>query len=171
MTTLGDNFAIVAIIAGICLSAWALIMSVALVFPAKADHARFRLVRKPWATSFIGFGLWLAVGTLSIAMLANPLPLAKLVGWMGILGLLSIAAIGMSGLATLASERLRTMAPDQTVYTSLSKSAAFIVIAGVVPILGWFLIVPLLIFASTGAGVVALVAKTRQISEVPGFMP
>ncbi len=171
MTTIGDSFSIVALIVGICLSAWALIMSVALVFPGKAEHARLRLVHKPWASFFLGLGIWLVPGAISFAFLANPLPLAKLVGWMGVLALLSIAAIGSAGLATLASERLRAMAPDQTVYASLSKSAAYIVIAGVVPILGWFLIVPFLILASTGAGVMALLAKSRQTSEVPGFMP
>jgi len=171
MITIGDSFAVVALLGGICLSAWALIMAVALVFPGKANHARTRLVNRPWVCFFIGLLIWAVPGVVSGAMLASPLPVAKLLGWMGILGLLSIAAVGSSGLATLASERLRAMAPDQTVYASLSKSAAYIVIAALVPVLGWFLIVPFLIFASTGAGAAALMVRSRQTNEVPGFMP
>lgn len=171
MTTIGDSFAIVAIIAGICLSAWALIMTIALVFPGKSQHSRSRLVNKPWASFFVGLLIWLVPGVVSAALIALPLPIFKLAGWMGIMALLSVAAVGSAGLATLASERLRAMAPDQTIYASLSKSAAYIVISGLVPILGWFLIVPFLIFASTGAGAAALLVRDRQTNEVPGFMP
>lgn len=171
MVTIGDSFAVVAILGGICLSAWALIMAVALVFPGKAQHARERLIRKPWAAFFVGLLIWATFGFVSFLFLASPLPLAKLVGWMGILGLTSIAAIGSAGLATLASERLKAMAPEQTPYASLSKSAAYIVIAGLVPVLGWFLIVPFLIFASTGAGTAALLVRERQAAEAPIFLP
>lgn len=171
MVTIGDSFAIVALLGGICLSAWALIMAVALVFPGKARSARGRLVNKPWVSFVVGLLIWASVGVVSAGMLASPMPLAKLIGWMGILGLASIAAVGSAGLATLASERLRALAPDQTPYASLSKSAAYIVIAGLVPILGWFLIVPFLIFASTGAGTAALLIRDRRSAEVPGFMP
>jgi hypothetical protein len=171
MTTIGDSFAIVALIAGVCLSAWALIMAVALVFPGKAANARNRLVHRPWASFFLGMAIWLTAGLLSAAFLANPLPLAKLLGWMGMLTLLSIAAVGSAGLATLASERLRALAPDQTAYAHLSKSAAYIIVAGLVPMLGWFLIVPFLIFASTGAGTVALMQRSRSAIQTPEFMP
>lgn len=171
MTTIGDSFAIVALIAGICLSAWALIMAIALVFPGKAAHARNRLVHRPWLSFFIGMGIWSTAGIVSAAFLANPLPLAKLLGWMGMLTLLSIAAVGSAGLATLASERLRALAPDQTPYVHLSKSAAYIVVAGLVSMLGWFLIVPFLIFASTGAGTAALMLKDRSMAESPRFIP
>ncbi|MBC8066401.1 MAG: hypothetical protein H7Y17_16335 [Chlorobia bacterium] len=171
MVTIGDSFAIVALLGGICLSAWALIMAVALVFPGKAQQARGRLVNRPWVSFVVGLLIWASAGVVSAGMLASPLPLAKLIGWMGILGLASIAAVGSAGLATLASERLKAMAPDQTSYASLSKSAAYIVIAGLVPVLGWFLIVPFLIFASTGAGTAALLIRDRRSVEVPGFMP
>ncbi len=171
MITIGDSFAVVALLAGICLSAWALIMAIALVFPSRARFARTRLVNRPWAAFFAGLGIWAIPGVVSGAMLASPIPAAKILGWMGILALLSVAAVGSAGLATLAGERLRGMAPDQTVFASLSKSAAYIVIAGIVPVLGWFLIVPFVIFASTGAGFTALVMRDRQSVEAPGFMP
>lgn len=171
MVTIGDSFAIVALLGGICLSAWALIMAVALVFPTKAALGRERLVHKPWASFLIGMLMWASVGVLSIALLASPVPLAKLLGWIGILGLSAIAAIGSAGLATLASERLRAMAPDSTPYASLTKSTATIVIAGLVPILGWFLIVPFLMFASTGAGVAALRHREPKAVEAPRMMP
>jgi hypothetical protein len=171
MVTIGDSFAVVALLGGVCLSAWALIMAVALVFPGKAASGRERLVNKPWASFFVGMLLWASVGILSVGLLANPMPLAKLFGWVGILSLASIAAVGSAGLATLASERLSAMAPDATPYASLSKSAATIVIASLVPILGWFLIVPFLVFASTGAGIAALRQRSAQIAEVPRFVP
>jgi hypothetical protein len=115
--------------------------------------------------------MWASVGVVSVGLLASPLPPAKLLGWIGILGLSAIAAVGSAGLATLASERHRAMAPDSTAYASLSKSTATIVIAGLVPILGWFLIVPFLVFASTGAGIAALRHRQPEAAETPRFVP
>src|SRR5262245_14466309 len=103
MVTIGDSFAIVAILGGICLSAWALTMSVALVFSGKAQHARARLTGKPWASFFIGLAIWATIGLIGFGMVANPLPIAKLMGWTVIMTLLSIAAVGMAGLAVHAS--------------------------------------------------------------------
>jgi hypothetical protein len=171
MVTIGDSFAIVAIVGGICLSAWSLIMAVALVFPGKARFARERLAAKPWASFFIGFAMWATIGFASLVLLGSPVPTARLVGWVGILTLSSLAAIGSAGVATLAGERLRSMAPEQTIYASLSKSAATIVIAGLVPILGWFLIVPMLTFVATGSGVAAVLRRERQVAETPAFQP
>jgi len=170
MVTIGDTFAVVATLGGICLSAWALILAVALVFPGKSAHARNRLVNKPWASFFIGVGIWLTVGLVGMGMIANPLPLSKLMGWTVIMTLTSIASVGASGLASLAAERLQALAPDQTTYGSLAKSTAFIVVAGLVPLLGWFLIVPFLIFASTGSGIMALLTRSAETAEAPRFM-
>lgn len=171
MVTIGDSFAVVALLGGVCLSAWALIMAVALVFPGKATAGRERLVNKPWASFFIGMLMWASIGAVSIVLLASPMPLAKLLGWIGILGLSSVAAVGSAGLSTLASERLSAMAPDATTYASLSKSTATIVIASLVPVLGWFLIVPFLVFASTGAGIAALRHRSSQAAAAPRFVP
>jgi hypothetical protein len=171
MVTIGDSFAVVALLGGICLSAWAMILSVALVFPGKANHARNRLAAKPWGAFFIGLLIWATLGFLSLALLSSPMPPAKLLGWIGLLGLGSIAAVGSSGLATLAAERLKSLAPEMTHYAAFTKSAAYIVLAGLVPVLGWFLVVPFLVFASTGAGVHALMLRERAIAESPRFIP
>jgi hypothetical protein len=171
MTTIGDVLAIVAVLAGICLSAWALILAVALVFPRKADQARSTLVHHPWASFFIGLILWATVGLFGFILTAQAFPPAKLLGWTIVMPLLSVASVGSAGLAGLAAQRLRHLAPDQTAYVNLSRSAAFIVLAGLVPLLGWFLIVPFLIFASTGAGVAALVTREDVSMEAPGCMP
>jgi len=171
MVTIGDSFAIVALLGGICLSAWAMIMSVALVFPGKAQHARTLLVNRPWLSFFAGLLIWATAGLIGFGMIATPLPIGKLMGWSVIMVLLSIAAVGSAGLVTLASERLRALAPDMTPYASVTKSAAVIVVAGLVPVLGWFLIVPFLVFASTGAGIQALMLKEPRTAEAPRFIP
>jgi hypothetical protein len=171
MVALGDSFTVVALLGGICLSAWAMILSIALVFPGKAQHARTRLVKRPWLSFFTGLLLWLTVGVVGFGMIASPLPIGKLMGWTVLMALLSIAAVGSAGLVTLASERLQALALDLTPYAAVTKSAAMIVVAGLVPVLGWFLIVPFLVFASTGAGIQALMLKERQAADMPRFMP
>ena len=169
MTTIGDSFSVVAVLGGICLSAWALMLAVALVFPNKAHQAENRMSTRPWLCLFLGLLIWLTFGTFSVALISSPVPGVKLVGWGVLMTILSIAAVGSSGSAMLASRRLKRLDPDITPYAALSKSAAFIVIAGLLPVLGWFLIVPLLLCVSTGAGLTALKAR-EPMTEAPSFM-
>jgi hypothetical protein len=171
MVTIGDSFAIVAILGGICLSAWALIMTLALIFPSKSGQAKERLIARPWAAFFAGLAMWATIGLFGFILLSIPLPIGKLMGWTVIMGLLSIASIGAAGLASLASHRLLELAPEITPYASLSKSAAVIVVSGLVPLLGWFLIVPVLTFVSTGAGLQALLSRQPEVEIAPRFMP
>jgi hypothetical protein len=162
VVTNGDVFAVVATLTGVCVSAWALILGVAQLFTQRALLAREQLTGAPWRSFLLGFVAFLVLGLFSLVLLKQPLPLGKLIGWTVLLGTLSVAATGAAGMVALASQRLRAMAPEMTPYAAFSKSAAVIVVAGLVPFLGWFLIVPVVIVFSLGSGMQALFARARQ---------
>jgi hypothetical protein len=164
LVTIGDAFSIVAILGGICISAWALILGTALLFPQRAAIARDHLAGSPWRSFGVGLVLFVVLGTFSLIALGQPVPVGKLLGWTVLLGMLSVGVYGAAGMATLASERMRVLAGDMTPYVSLSKSAAVLVIAGLVPMLGWFLIVPVVTIFSLGAGAMALFGRAKQAS-------
>ena len=78
--TIGDALAVVGGLFGVCLSLWALVMATAMLFGARAERAEGALAR-PWRCFFIGLAVALTLGVLAVALVAQPLPLAKLLGF------------------------------------------------------------------------------------------
>ncbi len=165
MVTIGDVLAIVAVLVGLGVTAWALMVCCGLLFPLRVDRARMEAERHPWSN--IGTGVLVLVPGLFGAVLQTPpVPGVKLVGWMLILTVLGIGALGAAGLGHLAGRTLNRMAPDMQEYPAFVRGSAFLVTAAMLPILGWFAFGPLILLAALGAGARALAAPASRVAEV-----
>ncbi|MGC8783890.1 MAG: hypothetical protein ACP5RN_05840, partial [Armatimonadota bacterium] len=134
------------------------------LFGERTARARERLEHSPVKVTLLGAGIGLVLGFLVVALINHPIPWLKLVGWMIYLLMLVAAAIGFSGIATLVAHRLAALEPALTPYSALSRGALFCVLATLVPILGWFVVGPLMTFASIGAGVEALFTRSHAVA-------
>jgi hypothetical protein len=157
---IGDVLAVVAALVGICVSAWALMVTCGLLFPAKAESARSVLLAKPKTTIGLGLALTLLPGVLGIVMLGLPLPGVKLLGMAILLAILGCGALGGAGVSFVAGDRIQRMAPDLSDYAVFVRGAGFLVVASVFPIVGWFFFGPLALFAAVGSGARAIARGT-----------
>jgi hypothetical protein len=160
MTTLGDVWAITALIVGISACAWALLLCLTLLFQHRSQVAMEAIVARPWQSLGSGAALTIVWGGLSILLLSTPLPAVKLLGWAIVLGLMAVSFTGSSGLVLLAASRLRAVDEGLTAYGAMSRGAIFVVVPCILPILGWFLTSPLIFMIGVGAGVRSLRTKT-----------
>ena len=151
--TIGDVLAWVGGIGALCASAWALYVAVALLFVQRSNQAADAITNGPWKQGRLGFAATVIVAPISIVMIQNPLPLARLFGLVGVLALLALGAVGGAGIALIAAHRIRTLDPGVTPLGSLGRGAALIVVPCLVPLLGWFLLAPTLFFVGLGAGI------------------
>jgi hypothetical protein len=165
MITMGDVLAVVTSLFAICFATWALLLASALLFPSKAEHASDAASHKPWRNLGRGLVVTLVLGTIGVGMLASPLPAAKLIGWVVVLAHLAISALGMAGITLIAAERLQRLEPSLSPYACLVRAAAIMVIPGILPVLGWFLIGPLLLLAGAGAGWNAVMVRNRTVVQ------
>ena len=167
MLMLGDVLAVVATLAGVCLSAWALVMAFSTLFPTKVEEARDAVSGQPWKCFRWGLGLWLTAGTASVALLNAPNPLAKLVGWIVLLGLLTLAMLGAAGIAAVCARRVKALDPQASDLSAQTKGAVFVIVSGILPILGWFAVAPMVLMFGLGAGSRAVqAARLRKPVEV-----
>src|SRR5262245_54512244 len=104
--TSGDIQSIVAIVVGLALSLWALLLSMSLLFGRRAAYAHAYFEKAPWRTLIIGAMVGLPVGWGSVALLALPSPQTKILGWTIMSILLTFAAVGAGGLARLVGSRI-----------------------------------------------------------------
>jgi hypothetical protein len=164
MVTLGDVWAITALIVGVAASVWALLLCLTLLFQTKTRISCDLIESGPLRYVLVGL-LWTALfGTVGIALLSSPLPAVKLAGWIVTLALFGVSFLGSAGLVLLAAERLRTVDPGLSAYGALSRGAMFVVLPCILPIVGWFLFAPILFCIGVGAGLKAL--RYREASPV-----
>lgn len=164
MTTIGDVLAVIGIVTVTVLSLWALVMAVSVLFGERTARARERLEHSPGKVTLLGAIVGLVLGVIVVALINQPAPVLKLVGWIIYLLMLVAGVVGFSGIATLVAHRLAEIEPALTPYSALSRGALFCVLATLVPILGWFVVGPLMGFASLGAGVEALLARPHAVT-------
>jgi hypothetical protein len=162
MVTMGDVLAVAAGLFGICFATWALLLASALLFMRRSELAEEAIRRSPGKTIFKGLLLAGVLGVIGLALLSQPLPVGKLLGWLMILALLATSALGLAGLARIIAARVAQMEPNLSEYACLVRAAMVLVVPGILPFLGWFLIAPLLLFAGAGAGMAAVLARAEK---------
>lgn len=165
MTTIGDSFAIVALLLGVGFTAWALYLATALTFRNKSELARQRIVQRPWMAFVQGVIVTSTLGLTALVLVGLPSQPAKLVGTVGVLGLIAVSALGGAGLSLHISDRIRSSEPNLSDYAGLNRAAMLVVVASFFPFVGWFLIAPVLFLINLGAGMSTLVARTRHSVE------
>lgn len=84
-----------------------------------------------------------------------------------VLALLALAAVGLAGVALLLRERIYPEPAKRELGMSASvKTAVLLVLAGLLPFLGWFVLAPLLLLLALGASIIVLVRRDgRQVAE------
>lgn len=164
MTTIGDVLAVIGVVVTVVVSTWALVMTVSMLFGGRATRAQARMEQAPVRTILLGAVMTLVLGFIVAALLNQPNPLGKLIGWVIYLLMLVVTAIGLSGLAGLLARRLAQMEPSLSPYGTLSRAAFICVIAMLLPIFGWFVVAPLTLFVSLGAGTLATLERTPAVA-------
>ncbi|HRF46752.1 MAG TPA: hypothetical protein PLC98_03930 [Anaerolineales bacterium] len=129
------------------------------VWPGLTDRARQRLVQTPGRSLVLGVALALVAGLPIFVLLALPNGVGQFLGFAGIVLVLAFAGIGAAGFAAHlgSAETLRGFLIGATL-TELAMA---------LPVIGWFLVTPLLLVASLGAGAFALLRWMPRAAATP----
>lgn len=116
-------------------------------FPTIVERGRERLASRPVRTALIG--ALVSVPWLLVAILLSNAPLGglKLAG--AILGLAWIA-VGLAGLGSIALHVGERGAVGGAAWTTVARGAGFLALTWMLPILGWFVMLPLSLVCGVG---------------------
>lgn len=145
------------VLAQTCMMVWA-----ALMFPDRVRRARERVETRPAACFFRGLLFWGVNIFLALALLkeGNPGQL-QLIGWLVLGPMLAGSALGGGAFAEIVGERLRNRSGQMGAIPSLVGGALFTTVAGLMPLVGWFVFFPLVSLIAIGAGFPSLFREKK----------
>lgn len=153
-----DVLAVIALLVGVGGTAWAMTVSMGLLFPEGARRAG-EATRGAFVRGLLPF----AAGLFGLGVSSVPFPGAKLLGLFLVLAVLALASLGLAGLARVAGRRITMLQPGLGEYPAFLRGAGFLVAACLFPLLGWFLFAPALFVVALGAGASALLARDAAV--------
>ena len=157
--TIGDVLAVVAGIGAVGAAWIAAILLFALAFPTRAAAAEKKLTEAPGAAFGLGLTVVLVGGLLAAVCWNSPAGPIKLLAAVIAGAICLAAAVGSAGAVRLLGERIDAAGTGFSPFASLTRAAILYVLAGFLPVLGWFLILPVALLLSVGSGTAALLPK------------
>jgi hypothetical protein len=165
--SLGDVFAFFGVLLSLGLALPGLLLAWALICPGVVTRAQVRLAQTPGRCFWLG-GLWVAISIPPLVLLFNlPSGVSQLIGWLGVVGLLTFASLGAAGLAALMGMRLRAAGLAASSPGALVRGAVALELAVVFPVIGWFVLLPLIIVSTLGAAGFALLHWMPRPAPAP----
>ncbi|VAW37432.1 hypothetical protein MNBD_CHLOROFLEXI01-3352 [hydrothermal vent metagenome] len=156
------QFIIIALFSGATLAT--LLVLLPTLLPNSVQRAQQIAQNSPGRSLLIGLVNALFFGVL-IAIFSQGGELGGLIAAIILLALLMVTAVGLAGLTQIVQERLY---PDSGGVKVGLKTAVLIITASLLPLLGWFVLTPVLLLISLGAAIIAFVRrKTDDSAPLP----
>lgn len=163
--TLADVLAALAglAIAGAGFASVSLILS--LLTPNLVERAALRIAGRPGRSLATGSLFVLALLIVAGSFLKVPLRLAHMAGIGAILSGLSLAVLGGVGMATALARRLQGPAAGFPGIREMLRGVFVLESAALLPIVGWFVVLPLGVLISLGAGFHAVLRRESPAAQ------
>jgi hypothetical protein len=145
-----------------------LVITVCLMFPARVEAASVHLEQHPWRSLLLGSGAVLLLALPVMVLVSLPAGVAKFLGWALAVAVLALSAIGAAGLTRLLAHRMAAQGlAEAGSLGTLVRTSLALELASLLPIVGWFVVLPAVTAAAFGASLQAL----RRPAHAPGAAP
>ncbi|MEZ4593808.1 MAG: hypothetical protein R3D55_22080 [Chloroflexota bacterium] len=139
----------------------ALLVLLPALLPGRVARAQQVAQNSPGRSLVIGLVNCLFFGVVA-TIFAQGGDLGGLIALIILLALAAVTAVGLAAINQIVQTRLYPK--DEGVKVGL-KTAVLLIAGGLVPLLGWFVITPILLLIGLGAGIIALVRRQRNAAQ------
>jgi hypothetical protein len=137
-----------------------LLLAWTLLLPAFVLRARGRIATMPWRCGFTGVAVLVPASLFLVVLFNLPGGLGQVAGWVGVGVGLAAMSLGGAALATLMSERMQPVHGPTP--GGLVRAAVALELALIAPIIGWFVLLPLVAILTLGATTLAFLRPAAQ---------
>jgi hypothetical protein len=167
---LADTMAIFLVVLGLMLALPGLWLLCRGLWPNRVNYAALTCGRSLYKPFLAGLPVTLAALILASASKSIPGPLGTI--WAGAIICLYLmqASVGVAGLVTCIGERLASPADAGRAWRGTLRGSIVLVLTYLLPILGWFVIIPASFIVGSGSSALSLLNRTqyRLLTASPG---
>jgi hypothetical protein len=156
--TMADVLAVTLVILGLLLTLPAVWLLMRALFPAAVARSRDRIASRPVVSFLAGIVPAAVLFGVSLALLGQAGPAGKAAGFVLFVGGVLLASLGLAGFATIVGERLPSAADEGRPWRGLVRGAACLELSFLLPVIGWFGLLPLAAVTALGAAVLAILS-------------
>lgn len=150
----------------------ALIVLLGLLLPGAGERSKAALRQTPWRAFGVGLANYIFLGGIGLLLLSTERPGLSLLGLLIGAFLSGVTAVGLLGLAHLAGERLAALSRRElSPLWQVAGASAVMLLAGLFPLVGWFLLTPILLMTAYGAALLAWRSRRRPAAWEPEVTP
>ena len=165
---MADTMSIFFVILGMLLAFSGLWLMCRGLWPRTVERAAERCAKHIWPYFFAGIPLTLVMIVLTRALFALG-PAGKIAG-IGVVCLYMLQAhTGVSGLVTVIGRRLPSPLDEHSPWRTTLRGGIALELTYLLPILGWFVVLPASIIIGTGAMNAALLSRLRIQTTTPSL--
>ena len=157
--TMADILQVLLLIVGaliIVVSYWLLFEALA---PRWVERSRKQYVEHPFRAVFAGIFLLALPLIAAIALIQSP---AQAIGFFIIFGLILIGLLGSAGLARHVGTQLPSEGDEKHPWRRVLRGGAVLSISCVMPFLGWFAVLPLILVSGFGALALSIISGRKK---------
>lgn len=141
----------------------------ALMLPNPVERARQRIMRQPYVSFFTGLAFWGVTMLFASALIRIP-GAGSLAGYALMAPMLAASIVGGAAFSRILAERIRKMQRNESEISALVGGALATTVATLLPVIGWFMFLPIVGWIGIGAGLLGIVSKKR-VAEAPAAAP
>ena len=168
---MADVLKIALIIIGFLLCYVVYWLASAALFPAVVERAKQQYDTRPVRATLVGVGLALPFIALSIGLGKVAHPVAKMVG-VALIGIpVLYGLLGSAGLALRIGAGLKSSIDDTQPWRRILRGSVVLSLTFLLPVIGWFIIMPWAIISGLGAAVIAMFQKQPVLHAVAEALP
>lgn len=157
---IGDVMTAVFIVVFFGLSLWASCVLGAVAFPERVRRCADAFVGGYWKSLGIGALVGAPMVFVGIALLQHPV--LRIFGILVLGFVVLLALLGSSGLVRAVADYVQAAGGAKTDYEAVAKAGLLVVLFAFLPLFGWFIVMPLVLVASIGAGIKGLASGERK---------
>ena len=168
---MADVLKIALIIVGFLLCYVVYWLAGAALFPAIVERAKQQYDTRPVRATLLGLLLALPFIALSIVTGKVAHPAAKMVG-VALIGIpVLYGLLGSAGLALRIGAGLKSSLDDTQPWRRILRGSVVLSLTFLLPVIGWFIVMPWTIISGLGAAVIAMFQKQPVVQHVAETLP
>ena len=137
------------------------------LFPRLTEGSRRCYEDMPVRTTLAGIGITVLLAILSAILVGIPAAPLQTIGVLFISASLAFALAGTGGLCAMIGSRLASPADEQRPWRATLKGGIVLELSFLLPLAGWFLLLPLALISGAGAATIALFRRRRAAQPAP----